>query len=870
MSKPSTVQLDLGLLLPSVESEADPCLDRLLSMLDGREGVERVHVTREDGAARLCVHFDPDRLSVSRVEALAKAAGLGLEAEYTHLDLPLPSVTHERAARALATRATAIEGVLFASASASSKRMHLELEPGADRSRIDRELAALGVATVARPRGGEPHHGHDHGAEEHGEHGEHEPGAHEHEDHGTEDHGTEDHGTGDHGADEHASGEHEHGDGDGHGHGGGGHAHGGSNLELGFAIAGGVFTLAGWIVESYVPGVTIWVSRVLLYAAYFFGGFFALREMYEALRAKRLEIDFLMLVAAGGAAALGEWAEGGLLLFLFGLGHALEAYAMGRARRAIEALSELAPKVATVLRSDGTEAEVPVEELALGDRVLIRPNSRVPADGYVTRGESAVNQAPITGESMPVDKRPAEDPERITPESRLFAGTINGSSALEAIVTKLSADSTLARVVTMVREAQTQQSPTQRFTDRFERIFVPAVLGLVVLCLFAWLVIDEPFSASFYRAMAVLVAASPCALAIATPSAVLSGVARAARGGVLIKGGAHLESLGAVEVIAFDKTGTLTQGEPKLTDVAVADGVERADLLRIALAVERRSDHPLAEAVVRAAEEELVHDADALQLDAESVSAITGFGVRALVDGEEAHLGKLALFVDRLELTLPEDVAASAERLAAAGRTTIIVAHGGRFLGVLGLMDPPRESAASTLEALHALGVERLMMLTGDHQRAADGIAAEVGLDDARGDLLPEDKVAAISEFVARGELVAMIGDGVNDAPAMAKATVGVAMGAGGSDVALETADVALMADDLTKLPFAVGLSRASRRIIRQNLWASLGMVAFLIPATLFGIAGIGIAVLLHEGSTLVVVANALRLLAHPDPTDAG
>ena len=426
------------------------------------------------------------------------------------------------------------------------------------------------------------------------------------------------------------------------------------------------------------------------------------------------------------------------------------------------------------------------------------------------------------------------------------------------IVTKPAKDSTLARVVAMVREAQAQQSPTQRFTDRFEKIFVPSILALVVLCLFAWVVVDEPFSASFYRAMALLVAASPCALAIATPSAVLSGVARAARGGVLIKGGAHLETLGAATVFAFDKTGTLTRGEPKLTDVWIADGVERRELVRVTVAVERESDHPLARAIVETLSEELNGET----ADAAAVEAITGYGVRANVDGAEIWLGKPDLFRERLSRPLPDDLARAVEDLADSGRTTVVVAVGDRFLGALGLMDPPREEAKRTLDALRELGVQRTLMLTGDHQRAANGVAELVGLDDARGDLLPDDKVAAVREL-ARDGVVAMVGDGVNDAPAMAQASVGIAMGAGGSDVALETADVALMADDLGALPFAVSLSRASRRIIRQNLWASLGMVAFLIPATLFGFAGIGLAVMLHEGSTLVVVANALRLLAH-------
>lgn len=807
-----TLQLDLDLVLPSVESHSDPCIERLRSTLLGRRGVSYVHVEEEGGRVRLCVHFDPDRLSVSQVESLAKAAGLELQRRYVHWILDVHGIANERRARLVAGRLRKLPGVLYAGASASAAQLHLELEPEVDRSSVEDLLGQMGVHIIS-------------GTRDHEKRSLAEPRGHDHSRGGIF----------------------------------------GDKTELVFSLIAGALTLVGWLVETLLLELVPPIARGVFWAGYFFGGYFAIKEVYEAVRAKRLEIDFLMLVAAAGAGALGAWFEGALLLFLFSLGHALEGYAMGRARRAIEALSELAPKTAVVLSEDGREEEVSVERLEVGARVLIRPNTRVPADGFVVDGNSAVNQAPITGESIPVDKAPVaditaaqKDPSLVDDVSRVFAGTINGASALEVVVTKAAADSTLARVVTMVREAQTQQSPTQRFTDRFERIFVPSVLVLVVLCLFAWLIVDEPFSASFYRAMAVLVAASPCALAIATPSAVLSGVARAARGGVLIKGGAHLETLGLATVMAFDKTGTLTRGEPRLVDVRVAEGADRKELVRVTLAVERESDHPLARAMVEGLSEEM----NGPPADAVAVEALIGYGVRGLVNDGEVFLGKPDLFRERLSRPLTADVESAVEELANGGRTTVVVATAERFLGVLGLMDPPRDSAKATLSQLHQLGVKRTLMLTGDHQRAADGVAALVGLDEARGDLLPEDKVSAIREL-AQGATVAMVGDGVNDAPAMAQASVGIAMGAGGSDVALETADVALMADDLATLPFAVSLSRASRRVIRQNLWMSLGMVAFLIPATIIGFAGIGVAVLLHEGSTVVVVLNALRLLAH-------
>jgi Cd2+/Zn2+-exporting ATPase len=578
-----------------------------------------------------------------------------------------------------------------------------------------------------------------------------------------------------------------------------------------------------------------------------------------------------MLVSAVGAALLGEWNEGALLLFLFSLGHALEHYAMGRAKRAIESLADLAPQSAVVRRDERT-FEIPVDQLWIGDVVVVKPNERMPADGFVIQGQSSVNQAPITGESVPVDKRAVElrrqaeaNPERLDSQYRVFAGTINGSGALEIQVTKLAGKTTLARVIQMVSEAETQKSPTQRFTDRFESYFVPSVLVLVVVLLFAGFVVVETFSQSFYRAMAVLVAASPCALAISTPSAVLSGVARAARGGVLVKGGGPLENLGRINAIAFDKTGTLTEGKPRLTDVVAFNGTTEDELLRVAIAVEVLSDHPLATAVVRGGTERLKSEPI---LPAEDVRSLTGRGVQASLNGQTVHLGNESLFSEIGGTPLPDALRESVGRLKANGRTTMIVRKGEEYLGVLGLMDSPRSTAKRVVARLRALGIRRMIMLSGDNQQVATAVANEIGLDEARGDLMPDDKVKTIKSLNAQGG-VAMVGDGVNDAPAMANATVGIAMGGAGSAVALETADVALMADDLNHLPFAVGLSRMTNRIIRQNLWISLGMVVFLVPATILGLR-LGPAVLMHEGSTLLVVFNALRLLAYRDDGGQG
>lgn len=636
----------------------------------------------------------------------------------------------------------------------------------------------------------------------------------------------------------------------------------GHRAELIFALVCGLVLAVGWL----GPKVGLMSNKsafFFLLGAYFFGGYFALREAIAKIVSGVFQVDFLMIAAAVGAAALGEWAEGAFLLFLFAIGHALEQYAMTRAKDSIAALADLAPDVARVRCGEDIQ-EIALDALKIGDIVIVRSNERIPADGFVTRGTSAVNQAPITGESAPVDKRPVEDvvvtranPDKTSAEHHVFAGSINGAGSLEIEVSRLSADTTLARVIDMVSSAETRQSPTQSFTRKFERIFVPLVIGLAIATSLSFLVFDETVADSFYRAMAVLVAASPCALAIATPSAVLSGIARAARGGVVIKGGAPLEALGRVEAVAFDKTGTLTEGEPKLVDIVPNEGSNEEELLSVAAAVESLSDHPLAEAVVRDASRRL----GAPVSPATEFSSLTGRGVSAIVKGKPVHIGKSDLFAEIPGAPIPAGLDARAKDLANCGRTTMIVRHGDRYLGVIGLMDAPRKAARPVIARLRELGIRRMMMISGDNQRVADAVAGEIGLDEAFGNLMPEDKVVRIAEISKSGG-VAMVGDGVNDAPALANATVGIAMGAAGSDVALETADVALMADDLETLPFAVGLSRSTSRIIRQNLFVSLGVVGFLIPATLLGL-GIGPAVVVHEGSTLAVVANALRLLGY-------
>lgn len=638
----------------------------------------------------------------------------------------------------------------------------------------------------------------------------------------------------------------------------------GENTELYFAIGSGLFWVLG-IVFTFLLDVSPTIPVVLYLIACVLGGVFTLVTALSDVLKGRFEIDFLMLFAAIGAIALGKWSEAALLLFLFSLGHALEHYAMKRARKSIAALSDLAPP--TALRKVGDQLEeVHIEKLKVGDIIVVKPNSKIAADGAIIDGHSAVNQASITGESIPVDKSPIDtDPteasiDKLDAKHRAFAGTINGSGVLEVYVMRKAKDSTLAKLITLVQEAETQKSPTQHLTDKFEKYYVPSVLVVVVLLLFAYLVIDESFQDSFYRAMSVLIAASPCALAISTPSAILAGIARAARQGVLIKGGLPLEKLGTLNAIAFDKTGTLTEGKPTLTDAIPYGSHTQKELLEVAIAVEMLSDHPLAAAIV-AGGKKILGNVDIEPAD--DIYALTARGVKAEWKGATVHIGNRRLFEELTGAPVPEEIDHTMSQLESTGNTAMIVHYGSDYRGVISVMDVARPEAIATLKALKKVGIQRMIMLTGDHQKVADAIAKQIGITDPLGSLLPEDKVSSIERLKEEVGSVAMVGDGVNDAPAMAKSTVGIAMGAAGSDVALETADIALMADKLDNLPFAIGLSRKTRRIIKQNLVISLGMVAILVPLTIMGAVAIGPAVVGHEGSTLLVVLNALRLLRY-------
>ena len=619
----------------------------------------------------------------------------------------------------------------------------------------------------------------------------------------------------------------------------------GDHRKLITSLLAGTLLLAGWLSER-AAGMPPLISLALYAGAYVSGGLGSAWHGLQSLRYRHFNTDLLMSIAALGAAALGEYAEGALLLFLFSLGHALEDRALERARSAVKALAELSPRMAT--KRDGVrELQVPVEELRIGDLVVVKPGERIPVDGEVLEGQSAVDQSPVTGESIPIPKGPAD---------AVFAGCLNGEGALVVEATRLAKDSTLARIMALAERAQVQKSPTQRTAERFMRVFIPAVLLADILLIVVPPIFGVPFRTSFLRAMTLLVAASPCALALGTPAATLAGIARAAQGGVLVKGGVHLESLGTLGAIAFDKTGTLTSGEPTVSEVIALGGAERENVLKLAATLEAQADHPLGRAIVRYTDE-LALDRPAVR----NVTAYPGQGLKGDWEGEEVLVGNSALF-EAHGWTVPETARAQLEAFATQGKTSVLVGVAGALIGVVSIADPLRPEAEQVIQELQALGVPRTVMLTGDNDRVAASVGHRLGLTDVRAELMPEDKLQAVDHLVQSGIPVAMVGDGVNDAPALAMATVGVALGGAGSDAALEAADVALMADELSRLPFAVRLSRLTVQVIRQNLGISLGVMILLAGLALSGAAGIGGAILIHEGSTLLVAFNALRLLS--------
>ena len=646
-----------------------------------------------------------------------------------------------------------------------------------------------------------------------------------------------------------------------------------NRLEVTLTVICTVTLATGWL-----GGLFNWFSQdvqlVFYIIAYLSGGYFGTIEGLKALRNFELNVDLLMVLAAIGAASIGEWAEGATLLFLFSLSNTLQGYAMNRSRKAIRALMDLRPPEALVRREDGSEVLIPVEELQLADLVIVKPGERIPIDGRIVAGHSTVDQSAITGESMPAEKHIGDD---------VFAATVNGNGAIEVRVTRLAADTTLAKIIQMVEQAQTSKAPTQRFLDEFEpKYALGVILFTAFMIVVPYFVVGQPFDEVFYRAMTLLVVASPCALVISTPASILAAIANAARNGILFKGGAYLEQTATIEAIAFDKTGTLTTGRPVVTDIVpaaevlgeawfevsffeklVPKGVDtpvsctRDELICVAASAERHSEHPLAAAIVTAAE------AEEIQLKkVDNLQAITGQGIIASFNGEEVRVGNLRL-LEEVDQIWPAPLMAKARQLEAQGKSVVYVSRDNHPLGLLTLADVVREEVPSALAALKETGIKRMVMLTGDSRRVAEAVAKQLGIVEVYAELLPDQKVEIVQKLAEQGN-VAMVGDGVNDAPAMAVSNLGIAMGGAGTDVALETADVVLMADDMRKLPYVIDLARRARRIVWQNIAFSLAVILVLILSVFFFSLPLPLGVVGHEGSTLIVVMNGLRLLRTP------
>lgn len=607
----------------------------------------------------------------------------------------------------------------------------------------------------------------------------------------------------------------------------------------------GLLTLIGWLGPTLL-GLPRWAEITAFAGAYIAGGTFSLIRSVKSLRQRRLDIDLLMLLSAVGAGVIGEYAEGATLLFLFSLSNALESRALRRTTTAIESLMELRPDEALQLDAQGHERWVAADELKPGDLVRVRPGGRIPVDGHVRAGFTAADQAAITGESEPVEKGPGD---------RVFSGTINVGGTIDIEVDKLAAESTLSRIIELVEEAREAKAPTQRFIDRFEQGYAATVIFAALAATVLPLLFGESFHSAFYRAMTLLVVASPCAVVISTPATILAALAHAARRGLLFKGGAPLEELATVDTAAFDKTGTLTAGKATVLEVVGFGASKPERVLSLAAAVGRLSEHHLGRAIFDEVVKRGTEPPKALELRSQR-----GLGAVAEVAGQSAVIGRLQFAIEEggLELTAEED--RQVEELARQGRSLVFVVAG-EDKGVVALEDQVRPEAAAALRSLKANGVERTVLLTGDHQEVASRVAEQVGVDEVKAQLMPEDKVALIRGLASGGRQVAMVGDGVNDAPALAASSVGVAMGLAGTDAALEVADLVLVRDRLDDLAYALRLAKRSLRIIRQNLAFACAVIAVLVVINLLYGLPLPVGVVGHEGSTILVVLNGLRLL---------
>jgi Cd2+/Zn2+-exporting ATPase len=620
-------------------------------------------------------------------------------------------------------------------------------------------------------------------------------------------------------------------------------------VAAGFALH--AFGEGGWrdalqLFRGHDGAMPPWPEAAAYGLAIVFGARFVALKAWNAARRLRPDMNLLMVVAMLGAVAINEWFEAATVALLFALSLALESWSVGRARRAVAALLDLAPPTVRVRTSDGAEMEVPAADVPTGTRFVVRPGERIGLDGRVVTGRSTANQAPITGESVPVAKGPGAD---------VYAGTVNGEGVLEVESTRAAGDTTLAHIIHLVTEAHSRRAQVEQWVERFAHVYTPVVMvAALAIATIAPVAFAAPWSEWIYRGLVLLVIACPCALVISTPVSIVAALAAAARHGVLVKGGSYIELPARIRAIAFDKTGTLTRGEPEVVAVVPMNGHTPAELLERAAALEARSSHPLAKAILaHAAREGVTVSA------ADDARSLPGKGVTGRFRSEACWLGSHRYLVERGQET-PE-VTAQAEALEREGRTVVVIGNRSHVCGMIAVADTPRPGATEALRTLRGMGIERLVMLTGDNRVTADAIARALGVDEVRAELLPEDKVAAVEALVRSHGVVAMVGDGVNDAPAMARASFGVAMGAMGSDAAIETADIALMTDDLDKLPWLVSHARRTVAVIRQNIVFAIGVKAVFVMLTFAGVATLWGAIAADVGASLLVIANALRLL---------
>jgi Cd2+/Zn2+-exporting ATPase len=595
-----------------------------------------------------------------------------------------------------------------------------------------------------------------------------------------------------------------------------------------------------------------WLKTIAFAVATLSGGMLVFPAAWKALLAKRLDMNVLMTVAVAGAWIIGEHGEATAVVFLFSLSELLESWAATRARRAVQVLLELSPPTATVIGADGTEREVAAADVVIGTEIRIKSGTRVPLDGEVTSGNSSVDQAPITGESVPVDKAPGDS---------VFAGTVNQEGSLTVRVTKAAGDSTLARIIQLVGEAEEQKPPTQRWVDRFAAIYTPAVfIAAILVAVIPPLLMGQAWNPWVYRALVLLVIACPCALVIATPVSIVSGLTALARRGVLVKGGIYLEAVAQLRALAVDKTGTITQGKPEVTTITTVSTLTENDILSHAASINQHSDHPLALAIVAAATSRNLSIASSTHFQ-----SITGQGAKALIAGQQYFIGNHRMAHDA-GLCSPE-IEKIIAKIEANGQSLTILSRAarpereGEVLGIIAIADTLRPEVTEALMLIHQAGIEKIIMLSGDNQRTVSAIAKQAGIDESIGDLMPEQKVDHLKKLVTQYTHVGMIGDGVNDAPALAIASVGFAMGAIGSDTAIETADIALMKDDLRKVAEAVFVGRRALRIIRFNITFALIIKAIFLTLAFLGITGLWLAILADTGATLIVIGNSLRLL---------